>query len=173
LLRAGLKRVTIIRTGAPAAINVFPSDPVMFCITTAVTVRPTVSLRELMESSSATWISVPMGSVREAAVVVAVLDAAAAVGAELDGAVLGASAVSGSAVDVSATAVAAVSGRVVVTVSTGRRAVSLLATALSITGEGTVSTIGEAVASVSDTTAEAVSERAVSVGTESTSAFGA
>jgi hypothetical protein len=148
----------------------------MFSITTAVTVRPTVSLRELMESSRAAWISVPIGSVSAAAVEdVPTLDGAEGIGAVLAGAKSRVAAVSGTAVEVSDTAAEAVSRGVVAaaTVSTRRRAVSLLATALSITGEGTVSTIGDAVASVSDTTTEAVSATAVSPVTESASAFGA
>ena len=74
---AGVSRVTVSRTGVPAAIRVRPSEPVTFSVTLAVTVRPTLSRRELIESSRAAWISVPTRSVRVAAVVVAVLIPAA------------------------------------------------------------------------------------------------
>jgi hypothetical protein len=151
----------------------------MFSITTAVTVRPTVSLRELMESSRAAWISVPTGSVRDATeLAVSTLDAAAGTGAGLVAAEPRAAAVSGTAAEVSLTAGIAVSRGAVTAVSAGREAVFLMATALSITGEGTVSTMGAAVASVSDTTGEAVSATdlpatAVSTELECASAFGA
>jgi hypothetical protein len=50
---AALSRVTMNRTGAPAGMSVRPSEPVTFSMTTAVTTRPAVSVRELIESSSA------------------------------------------------------------------------------------------------------------------------
>ena len=50
---AALSLVTVNRTGAPAGIRVLPSEPVTFSMTTAVTTRPTVSVRELIESSKA------------------------------------------------------------------------------------------------------------------------
>ena len=58
----------VSRTGVPAAIRVLPSAPVTFSETLAITVPPTVSRREVIESSSAAWISVPTGRVRIAAV---------------------------------------------------------------------------------------------------------
>lgn len=50
---AALSLVTVNRTGAPAGISVFPSEPVTFSMTTAVTTRPAESVRELIESSRA------------------------------------------------------------------------------------------------------------------------
>lgn len=48
-------------------MSVLPSDPVTFSETLAITVLPTESRRESMESSSAAWISLPTGRVRAAA----------------------------------------------------------------------------------------------------------
>jgi hypothetical protein len=144
------------RTGEPAAINVLPSEPVMFSITTAVTVRPTVSVRELIESSRAAWISVPIGRVR-AAVVDVSIGAGAGVGTEVGvgteaGAGLGAGArlararpllivVSGTAVEVSSSSLEAVSGAFAVANSVADTvAVSPLASALSRLIDDAVST---------------------------------
>ena len=58
----------VSRTGVPAAIKVLPLGPVTFSETLAVTVPPTLSRRESIESSRAALISVPTGRVRIAAV---------------------------------------------------------------------------------------------------------
>src|SRR3954464_10624265 len=57
---------TVNRTVLPAGMRTLPPDPVTLWVTWAVILRPAVSVRELIESSRAAWISVPMGSVRAA-----------------------------------------------------------------------------------------------------------
>ena len=59
---------------------VLPSEPVTFSVTTAATVRPTVSVLELIESSRAACISVPLGSVRPARAVATAPESGAGVG---------------------------------------------------------------------------------------------
>ena len=54
-------------TVVPAGIRILPPAPVTFSDTCAVMLRPAESRRELIESSSAAWISVPIGRVRRLA----------------------------------------------------------------------------------------------------------
>jgi hypothetical protein len=130
-------------------MSVLPSDPVTFSETLAITVLPTESRRESMESSSAAWISLPTGRVRAAAVEGAALIPA------VEPAVLEAVAVSDARVEMVSSAVA-VSADAVRTVSAPVRTVSAAAV-LAMSGfapevsgaEATVSTLAVSFLTVS------------------------